>query len=151
MYHTEEEKFHWNLPHIVEFSGGNVSTNDGALETACPVETTPQNKEYSYDLGSLVAVREHDDDDSLRSSIGRVEYIHYGQTNVPYNLSVQWLEIYNVKSKYNGRFRELLLRRGETQCALIDQISVDAILVSFQKLTSAKTLPSYNSRYLQKW
>lgn len=58
-------------------------------------------------------------------------------------------QFYSGPDQYNGKFRLLVLQKGRTLRPLVGTITVDSVIVSFEKLNCESTLPCSDSRYLR--
>ena len=134
--------FHWNLNSIVDLSSinsnneiiGQDSSNINDDFTAAASAST----QYSYEIGSFVAVNTGNDKGSQDFSLRKVVEVIRGKSRKIIGLSLHWYQFYGSANIYLAKYKpEFLLNDdGIKDRPWIDRLTTDTVLVSFRKLTS---------------
>lgn len=163
VYQDRSLNFHWDLASSVECGGADRTDEDYLNTEMCENVTNkalpaslsgPPRSNYDYALSSFVAVRQTDSDERFGFWIGRIVDVYNGTEQIIHELSVHWYDFYSGSDPYVGKYRSLYLpnsstAKRSTSKPWVDRISVDSVLVSFDNLTSDRTLPTQVSRYLR--
>ncbi len=146
--------FHWNLSSVIETSSSRQSdTKDTELEDSRTHDThASSSSDYTYDIGSFVAVNTGISGQGQGFWIGKIIDISRGRCRKIMSVSVHWYESYGSTNVYIGRYRPNY-REGKHDSKKnnpwTDNISTSTILVSFPRLTSDKRLPAAVSTHLR--
>ncbi len=140
--------FHWNLRTTFELAGELETDSDSDRDTRSPDD--PEMFQYSYVRGEMVAALPDDNKDLFW--IANVEDVHCNSTGIPIRLSVQWYEPSgrNPRSPYDCMYKPAVLSSGPAnnrrQSLWIAIISISTILVSFEALTTKRTIAFFTCR-----
>lgn len=149
--------FHWDHCKSLEFNCDNIlrpSQRTGEIHNV-PGETNCGGQEdgrlpmfdYDYDIGTMVAVNTGEDNLADRFWIGQVMDVYRNSDGIVHKLKVLWYEFFNMVGGdiFNAMFRpSLVFRRDQSakDVPWIGSIDSDTVLVSFNRLTNQKRLPS---------
>ena len=107
--------FHWNLSSILENNiSRNSERNDMLMDSPSVIEPAEQPyTEYSYDVGSFVAVNTGNANDGHEFWIARVIDVQNKKGRKTKQLSVNWYQYYGGTNIYNGKYKPHFLRQDE--------------------------------------